>query len=74
NAVMGVACSKNKTIKTVIERTKSQVIESSDPGSLKKNEKYFNSYNYVYQQLINKLVCPTESTFTHLQNGSIRDG
>lgn len=71
NAVMGVACSKHKTIKTVIERTKSEVMESSDPDSLQKNNKYFNSYNYVYDQLGGKLISPAESTFAHSKAGSM---
>lgn len=72
NAVMGVACPKNVAIKTVIETTISEVIESTDPDSLQKNNKYINDYNYIYDQLSGKLISPKESTFTHSKNGSLQ--
>ena len=63
NAVMGVACPKNPTIQSVIKKTHSEVIESTDPDSIQKNNLCINNYNYIYNQLADHLVGPLESTF-----------
>ncbi len=72
NAVMGVACPKNPTIKAVIEKAKSEVIESDHPESLQENQHCINNYNYIYTQLSGKLITPNESTFSHSKTGSLK--
>ena len=72
NGVMGVAVGENPHLKSILEKSRTDIVQAIDSGSLIKGGDIINNYNYAYNQLDNILILLPKSTFECVESISLR--
>ena len=70
--VMGVAKSKNTSLKAILDRSLHELVDAVDPVSLENKGDAITNYNHVYEKISNVLVSSGQSTFSHSSVDSLR--